>query len=102
MEKRPDLSDALAGQLRQLQRNGMIEQSQNKYAVTPEGMTEKAHSSYPQVMGNVPDREMNIASDHVHEDAEAIEHIITPELEERLAALLDYPEKDPHNKEIPW
>ena len=23
---------------------------------------------------------MNIASDHVHEDAEAIEHIITPEL----------------------
>ncbi|HPE98360.1 MAG TPA: iron chelate uptake ABC transporter family permease subunit, partial [Chitinophagales bacterium] len=103
MEKRPDLSDALAGQLRQLQRNGMIEQSQNKYAVTPEGMTEgkrivRIHRLWEMYLTE----KMNIASDHVHEDAEAIEHIITPELEERLAALLDYPEKDPHNKEIPW
>jgi len=47
-------------------------------------------------------QKMNIASDHVHDDAEAIEHIITPEMERRLAALLDYPEKDPHDKEIPW
>ena len=45
---------------------------------------------------------LNIASDHVHEDAEAIEHIITPEVEKKLIELLAYPEKDPHEKDIPY
>src|SRR5690606_38049322 len=46
-------------------------------------------------------RYMDIAPDHVHEDAETIEHIITPELERELAHQLGYPDKDPHNTEIP-
>lgn len=45
---------------------------------------------------------VNIAPDHVHDDAEAIEHIITPEIEAELLHLLENPEKDPHNKEIPY
>lgn len=45
---------------------------------------------------------LRIKPDHVHEGAEAIEHIITPELEAELEHLLDYPEKDPHEKEIPY
>jgi manganese/zinc/iron transport system permease protein len=45
---------------------------------------------------------MNIAPDHVHDDAETIEHVITPEIEAELEHLLSYPEKDPHNKEIPY
>lgn len=45
---------------------------------------------------------LRIAPDHVHEDAENIEHIITPELEEKLEKLLEYPETDPHSKEIPY
>jgi manganese/zinc/iron transport system permease protein len=45
---------------------------------------------------------MNIASDHVHDDAEAMEHIITPEMEDKLARLLNFPARDPHNKQIPW
>src|SRR5690606_38912338 len=44
---------------------------------------------------------MNIAADHVHDDAETIEHIITPELERELEHQLRYPDKDPHNAEIP-
>ncbi len=44
---------------------------------------------------------LKIAPDHVHEDAESIEHIITPELELELEKLLDYPEKDPHDSSIP-
>lgn len=44
---------------------------------------------------------MNIAADHVHDDAETIEHIITPELERELEHQLGYPDKDPHNTEIP-
>ena len=44
---------------------------------------------------------MNIAADHVHDDAETIEHIITPELERELELQLGYPDKDPHDTEIP-
>jgi manganese/zinc/iron transport system permease protein len=44
---------------------------------------------------------MNIAPDHVHPDAEAIEHIITPELERELLKDLGYPERDPHRSLIP-
>tara|TARA_B100000809_G_scaffold246320_1_gene274180 strand:+ start:1185 stop:2498 length:1314 start_codon:yes stop_codon:yes gene_type:complete len=45
---------------------------------------------------------LRIAPDHVHEDAETIEHIITPEMELKLEHLLDFPDKDPHQTEIPY
>ena len=45
---------------------------------------------------------LRIAPDHVHEDAETIEHIITPEMEIKLEHLLNFPEKDPHNVNIPY
>ncbi len=45
---------------------------------------------------------LRIAPDHVHEDAETIEHIITPEMELKLEHLLDFPDKDPHHTEIPY
>ncbi|MES2630133.1 MAG: iron dependent repressor, metal binding and dimerization domain protein [Bacteroidota bacterium] len=44
---------------------------------------------------------LRLPSDHVHQDAEAIEHVITPELEELLIAELENPGKDPHNSIIP-
>lgn len=46
-------------------------------------------------------RKLDIAPDHVHDDAEEIEHIITPELEARLVAVLENPEEDPHQQRIP-
>ncbi len=45
---------------------------------------------------------LRIAPDHVHEDAETIEHIITPELEQRLEEQLQYPRLDPHQSKIPY
>jgi manganese/zinc/iron transport system permease protein len=45
---------------------------------------------------------LKIAPDHVHEDAETIEHVITPELEARLEKMLAFPETDPHEKKIPY
>lgn len=47
-------------------------------------------------------QQMNLASDHVHDDAESVEHFITPELEAELERFLDYPELDPHHKAIPY
>jgi len=45
---------------------------------------------------------VQIAADHVHDDAESIEHVLTPELEHELEALLERPTSDPHQKRIPY
>lgn len=44
---------------------------------------------------------MNIAPDHVHDSAEQLEHLITPELEALLEQRLNYPTLDPHLETIP-
>ena len=45
---------------------------------------------------------MEIPSDHVHESAESIEHIMTPELEAELLQILGKPKSDPHQQTIPY
>lgn len=42
-----------------------------------------------------------IATDHVHDDAERIEHVLKPEVVRELEKRLDYAEVDPHGKSIP-
>lgn len=44
---------------------------------------------------------LGIGVDRVHRNAEEMEHIITPELEEQLTVLLDNPKQDPHKQPIP-
>jgi len=46
-------------------------------------------------------RYLHLDKSLVHADAENIEHIITPELEIELEAMLDHPVRDPHDKPIP-
>lgn len=46
--------------------------------------------------------QLNIAPDHVHDDADTIEHLLTPELEAELERTLNYPKEDPHKSEIPY
>lgn len=45
--------------------------------------------------------EANYADDHVHEDAEKIEHILGPNMVRQLEQDLDFPDLDPHGKPIP-
>lgn len=45
---------------------------------------------------------MRLKADHIHPNAETIEHIITPDIEKQLLAELGYPEKDPHQSPIPY
>jgi len=44
---------------------------------------------------------MNIAPDHVHDMAEKMEHILTPEIEAKLEEKLNFPATDPHQSIIP-
>lgn len=47
------------------------------------------------------ERVIGVAPERVHAEAELIEHVLTPELEERLEAMLEYPRSDPHGRPIP-
>lgn len=40
-------------------------------------------------------------ADHVHDDAEKIEHVLGAEVVRQLERRLDYPETDPHGRKIP-
>ncbi|KRP13258.1 MAG: zinc ABC transporter permease [Sphingobacteriales bacterium BACL12 MAG-120813-bin55] len=93
----------LARALRSLIKKGMVVRQDNGYQLNTSGEEEgkrivRIHRLWEMYLTE----KMNTAADHVHDDAEAIEHIITPEMEEKLARLLDFPDKDPHNKTIPW
>jgi manganese/zinc/iron transport system permease protein len=79
-----------------------LELSNGAYRLSPQGMLQAArvvrlHRLWELYLN----KRMNMALDHVHHDAEAIEHIITPELEEALLKELNYPLFDPHMSAIP-
>jgi len=44
---------------------------------------------------------LGIPWDRVHQEAEQLEHVISPELESRIDAFLGYPKFDPHGSPIP-
>jgi len=45
---------------------------------------------------------LRLKADHIHPNAETIEHLITPEIEEQLLQELDFPTLDPHQSPIPY
>jgi manganese/zinc/iron transport system permease protein len=46
-------------------------------------------------------QEANLASDHVHADAEYIEHVLPKDVLRKLEQMLDHPTADPHGRPIP-
>ena len=44
---------------------------------------------------------LSLPSDHVHRDAEAMEHALSEEAVDDLDARLGYPSTDPHGRPIP-
>ena len=45
---------------------------------------------------------LGMAADHIHPQAETMEHIITPEIEALIVKELGNPEVDPHQSPIPY
>ena len=88
--------------LKKLQSGGYINATKNGWALTPEGFQKgKRITRLHRLWELYLTKYLRIAPDHVHEDAETIEHIITPELEKQLQELLDFPTSDPHQSIIP-
>jgi manganese/zinc/iron transport system permease protein len=90
--------------LRRLRSSGYVEQSSHEHwRLTPEGATQgkrvtRLHRLWEVYLTDY----VQIAPDHVHDDAESIEHVLTPELEKELEELLHRPQSDPHQKVIPY
>lgn len=89
--------------LKRLHRQEYVQKQGTVWCLTPEGWERgkrvvRLHRLWEVYLT----RHLQIAPDHVHDDAETIEHILTPALEEQLAAELGYPTLDPHNTPIPY
>ncbi|MCB9244881.1 MAG: metal ABC transporter permease [Flavobacteriales bacterium] len=85
-----------------LKRSGSMNRSQGGWFPSSDGKIEalrivRKHRLWELYLS----RFMHLKPDHVHEDAEGIEHIITPEIESELLAELGFPSTDPHDNEIP-
>lgn len=103
-QKRAFQSGALQRGLRTLRRHRWVEAAgKDAYRLTPEGLEEskrvvRLHRLWELYLSE----RMNMAADHVHNTAEAIEHILTPEVEKALLEELDHPVLDPHQSNIPY
>ena len=100
---RPYRLSTLSGGVNALRRDGYLEQVDGKWTFTQAGMSKgqrvlRLHRLWELYLTEY----VKIAPDHVHEDAETIEHVLTPELEERLENLLQHPKEDPHSSRIPY
>ena len=89
--------------LKRLHNQGYLEQTRNLWSLTEEGKDRaqrvvKIHRLWELYLTT----HLHIAPDHVHDDADTIEHLLTPELEAELERILNYPKIDPHKSEIPY
>ncbi|MHA7101195.1 manganese/zinc/iron transport system permease protein [Roseivirga pacifica] len=103
IEERYFPEKTLRKSLNRLRRQGFLTKTNGDWRYTEAGKMKgqrvvKLHRLWELYLSE----KMKIAPDHVHEDAETIEHIITPELEERLEKMFDRRATDPHDEQIPY
>jgi manganese/zinc/iron transport system permease protein len=85
-----------------LRQGGWVEKAGEEYQLTIEGQSRAAkivrlHRLWEVYLADY----LGIGAERVHKNAEEMEHIITPELEEELTLLLNDPKQDPHHQPIP-
>ncbi len=92
----------LAGVARRLDRQGLVHWDDAGIRLTGEGL-ERARSIVRKhrLWELYLTRRLDLREDHVHRDAEAMEHALSDANADRLDALLGYPEADPHGRVIP-
>ncbi|MFM9945509.1 MAG: iron chelate uptake ABC transporter family permease subunit [Bacteroidia bacterium] len=83
--------------------NGFVFIKKGRIYLTPKGFeiaqqVVRRHRLWESYLSNI----MHLQPDHLHENAELMEHYITDEIEEELQKLLGKPVMDPHHKLIPY
>lgn len=102
MGLRGQTSRRLAKSARPLVRRDLLERSGDAVRLTRDGRRQaeavvRKHRLWELYLT----RRLELASDHVHRDAEAMEHALTEQAVEDLDARLGYPARDPHGRPIP-
>ena len=100
---RPFRAGALERGVRRLRRDGLVESGSSGYRLSVAGWQEgrrivRLHRLWELYLTE----RMHMAADHVHNTAEAIEHLLTPEVEAALLKELGRPVLDPHESKIPY
>ena len=89
--------------LKGLVSKGELEKEGDMYRLTENGVSSGARVTRLHRLWEVYlERHLELPPDHLHRDAEEMEHIITPEVEKRLEEMLGHPVLDPHHQEIPY
>jgi len=93
---------ALRATARRLEHQGLLSSHDDTLSLTTEGFREaeavvRKHRLWELYLT----RRLELASDHVHRDAEAMEHALSDDDVARLEELLGHPETDPHGRPIP-
>ena len=87
---------------RRLEHRGLLLLSDRGATLTPEGSDAAAKIVRKHRLWELYlTRQLELASDHVHRDADAMEHTLSEEAVERLDDKLGRPERDPHGRLIP-
>ena len=103
-EKQRNTEDVIRRRCRALVRHGLVDYSPDKLSVQ---LTETGWKRAMELVRNhrlwelYLTNEADYAEDHVHDDAEKIEHILGSAVIRQLEQDLDFPELDPHGKPIP-
>jgi len=102
MGVRGQSSRQLRRSARPLEKEGLLETEDDAVRLTARGMWEaesvvRKHRLWELYLT----RRLELPSDHVHRDAEAMEHALTDETVAELDALLGHPRQDPHGRPIP-
>ncbi len=103
LEKRPMQEDRFQKSIRRLAKKGLIKLDNRSLDLTENGLilakrVVKLHRLWELYLSEF----LNKSPDQVHDEAETIEHLITPELEKQLEERLNFPNKDPHDEDIPY
>ncbi|MFT6747332.1 MAG: manganese/zinc/iron transport system permease protein, partial [Glaciecola sp.] len=89
--------------LRHLARKGLVVKGGEFWTLTEQGVIEaerivRIHRLWELYL----QKYMHLPSNYVHDSAESIEHIVTPEIERSLEQIMGKPELDPHQQKIPY
>ncbi len=102
-QARPHEAHMIPRCLDMLRQRGLVRSAQpGEFNLTPEGrITAAAVVRRHRLWELYLAKNLGLPPDHVHRDAESIEHVMTPEFESQLEAELGHPKADPHGSPIP-
>jgi ABC-type Mn2+/Zn2+ transport system permease subunit/Mn-dependent DtxR family transcriptional regulator len=101
-ERRRETLDDVQSQLREASRAGLVSTSGDAVSFTPPGWQRaceivRNHRLWELYLTHAA----SFATDHVHDDAEVIEHVLGEDTVHKLEKRLNYARRDPHGKLIP-